>query len=858
MRAAGLSAAAWMLVLAGTAWGQAPASQPTVPAEAQKQPDPYEGRVIRAVVIRRPLADKPGEYAPVSAATAQLARNQIRSLEGREFRRDRADEDLARLTRLGLFKTIRSEVQLNGDGSVTVYVTVTERALVQDVQVVGNRQLTDQDLLAVLDVIPGTPVDRLQIDRGARAIEGAYRTKGFYGVRVEADSKELDESAIVLYRVVEGERVKVMGVRFDGNRTFTNRELSRQIKTTVAIPVLERGPLDDDVRKSDESAITQFYRDRGYLDARVSSRVQPSPNGKEAIVTFLIDEGPRYTLRSVRVWFTTPEALDQYARRAPASPSPGVTTPGARPAYLTPEQMREIGRSPLSAEQVMGIMSIKPGDVYSDDKVRRSVRLVQEAYSKLGHIRELGIQGVVPAGVEAKEVRDEARPEVDLILLIDEGKPAVVGTITVNGNEQTRASVVLREMRVAPERPLDMTALSESVRRIENTRLFAPQTTRATVQREDPARPGVRDIAVEVAETNTGTFSFGAVVDSDGGLVGQIGLRERNFDVLDLPDSFGEFFSGRSFRGGGQTATLDLQPGVSRQTYTVSLAEPYLLDTDYTGSVSFTYRTERLREYDEQRYGPRIGLGRRFGTIWDGVVAARYESVKLSDIEPDAPTDYFDFAKRSSVAGLGIELRRTTIPPAERFRPTYGSRLELGAEQVGLLGGDFEFTKLKLEYKTFFPVYESFLGYKTVVTLENRIAYIPQDKDEVPIYERYSMGGNSFRGFARRTIAPRGIRNDTGGVSDDPAFGTWSFFLGAEINQPVYQDIVSVVGFIDTGTVLDDPSLKDYRVAVGFGFRIYVRQLSPAPLAFDFGFPIVKEDRDRRRLFTFSIDLPYN
>ena len=34
--------------------------------------------------------------------------------------------------------------------------------------------------------------------------------------------------------------------------------------------------------------------------------------------------------------------------------------------------------------------------------------------------------------------------------------------------------------------------------------------------------------------------------------------------------------------------------------------------------------------------------------------------------------------------------------------------------------------------------------------------------------------------------------------------------------------------------------------------------LSPAPLAFDFGFPIVKEDDDEERLFTFTIDLPFN
>ena len=64
--------------------------------------------------------------------------------------------------------------------------------------------------------------------------------------------------------------------------------------------------------------------------------------------------------------------------------------------------------------------------------------------------------------------------------------------------------------------------------------------------------------------------------------------------------------------------------------------------------------------------------------------------------------------------------------------------------------------------------------------------------------------------------------------------------------------------FVDSGTVTFDPGFDDWRVSAGFGFRFYVPQLSPAPLALDFGFPIVKEDLDESRLFTFSIDLPFN
>ena len=82
-------------------------------------------------------------------------------------------------------------------------------------------------------------------------------------------------------------------------------------------------------------------------------------------------------------------------------------------------------------------------------------------------------------------------------------------------------------------------------------------------------------------------------------------------------------------------------------------------------------------------------------------------------------------------------------------------------------------------------------------------------------------------------------------------------FLGTEINQPVVEDIIGLVAFLDTGTVTDTPGIDEYRASVGFGVRINVRQLSPVPLAFDFGFPILKQTGDQERVFSFSIDLPY-
>ena len=134
--------------------------------------------------------------------------------------------------------------------------------------------------------------------------------------------------------------------------------------------------------------------------------------------------------------------------------------------------------------------------------------------------------------------------------------------------------------------------------------------------------------------------------------------------------------------------------------------------------------------------------------------------------------------------------------------------------------------------------------------------FIPQDSANVPIYERYYLGGQSFRGFDFRTISPKGLTL-AGLQTDDPVGGTWAFFAGIELRQPIYKGIVSVVAFIDTGTVTEEIGFDEYRVSTGFGIRLAVPQLSPVPLAFDFGFPLVSSSLDDDRLFTFSVDLPF-
>jgi outer membrane protein insertion porin family len=779
-----------------------------VGVSARAQPE-YEDRPIREIrIVELVEGGRPGD--PVGESLRQRVENNIRSRLGSPYREETVLEDVARLNRLGAFRRVESYAQLLSDGGVSLMFAVDEQPVIQDVQVTGNRRLNDAQLAVAVDLLVGTPLDRFQIDRAARRIEDLYREKGYYLARVTVDEKELEESNIVLFRIREGQRIKITDIQFEGNGSYEARRLRREIDTRVA-GLLRKGALDDIQMDQDVTALVDFYRNEGYLDVRADRIIRPSPDSKEAVVVFLVEEGPVYTLRGLKVEFA----------------------PGLDPVYTT--------------EQVMGLLSLNPGDVYSIKLLNESIEAVRSAYGQMGY---------TDAFVQQLELRDTVRPEVDLLLRINPGRKFLTGEVVIAGNDITKQNVVRRQVEVQPGRPLDTTGIERTKERLRRLRLFSPlppdRGVKITLQPPDPAEPEYRDVLIEVDETDTGEFAIGGAVSSDSGLIGRISLEQRNFDVTDTPDSLGDLFSGKAFRGAGQTFTLEALPGNEVQTYSIGLTEPYLFESDYSGSASVFFRDREFDEYDEQRLGTRLSVGRRFGTRWNGSLGFRVDSVELSDIAADRPVDVFAVEDRSTFMGFGPMLARTSLDRI--FLPNRGSRTEVSVEQVL---GDFTFNTVRAEHTVYIPLREDFLGRATVLRLTGQVAYQPQDKDEVPTYERLYLGGASFRGFDFRTVSPKGIRNDTMTQGDDPVGGTWLLFTGLEIRQPIYEDIFQIVGFVDAGTVTFDPGVEDYRVSVGIGLRFSIPMLSPAPIALDFGFPVVKEDSDERRVFTFSIDLPF-
>jgi len=776
-----------VLLLSGglRAWGQSDEAGADAPAE-------YAGRPIAEVRIDG-----------LVLVPERLVRNAIRVQAGDPYDAATVARDVVRLTHLGRFNEVRAEVEpVEAEGSVVLTYVVAEQPLLADVQTVGNKAISDQELAAVIQLRSGDPADPFLIERGQQQIVEAYEEEGYFVADVEIDRELLFEQGILIYRVREGPRVRIRQFRFEGNANIETKELRPSIESKTWFPLIRGGELNRERLELDAGEVRNFYRGEGYLDAQVGRRIDISPNEKDAVVTFLIDEGERYTVRDLRF-----EGL-----------------------LVFPEQ------------QVRQAIPLKVAAVFSQEKVEESIEILQNMYGKLGYI---------DTSVNVERLFIEGSTEVDLLIEIEEGSPAVVGKVTVRGNEVSKSKVVLRRVRgIEPGKPFDREGLERTRRGLRNTSLFRDGTVTVLGGPDDP----VRDVLIDVNEAQTGSITFGAGISSDSGLVGAINISQRNFDIADPPESFGEIISGRAFRGAGQSFSVDLQPGLETSRYSVSFSEPSFLESDFFFSTDGFYWQREREDFTEARYGGSFGFGQRFGDIYTASVNFSAENVSVEDIDDDAPVDVFDVRGDNFLESVGFRISRNTLD--DPIQPGSGSVASVAFDSFGMLGSDFEFQRVVGRFQTFFTVDRDFLDRKSVLSWRLETGFVFNEED-APLFERlYAGGSRSFRGFRFRGVGPRGVRNDNGEVGDDPVGGNFMLLTGLQYEFPLLADFLRGVVFTDQGTVLEDPGIEAWRASVGAGLRVKVPFLGQAPFAIDFAFPLLEEEGDEEQLISFDLAVP--
>jgi outer membrane protein insertion porin family len=353
---------------------------------------------------------------------------------------------------------------------------------------------------------------------------------------------------------------------------------------------------------------------------------------------------------------------------------------------------------------------------------------------------------------------------------------------------------------------------------------------------------GIVDLIGQVQETQTGRFSVGVGVNSDAGVLGNIVLEEQNFSLFNWPSRPGDLIYGNAFRGDGQHFRIEAVPGNELQRYTVTFNEPYLFDTPFSFGTNAFYYTRFYEDWKERRFGGNITSGYQVRPDLSLALTLRAEQVRLTDPRIPTPPEVADVVGNNDLYTGKITLLQDTRDNA--FLPTEGYMVQMDYEQAF---GQFTYPRGTIDARTYFLLHQRpDRSGRHVIALRGRAGITGSD---TPVFENFFIGGTTtLRGFDFRGASPVVMGTTVG--------GEFMVLASAEYLLPVTaDDALRMVFFVDTGTVEEDVRLDadTYRVAAGFGLRISVPGMGPAPIALDFAWPINKADTDDTRVFSFYV-----
>lgn len=463
-------------------------------------------------------------------------------------------------------------------------------------------------------------------------------------------------------------------------------------------------------------------------------------------------------------------------------------------------------------------IDIRSGQVYDASQVRDVIERISFNLADDG----FSFTDVVP-----RVTRHDRARTVDIDFEIVPAPRIFVERIDIEGNSETLDRVIRRQFALVEGDPLNKRDLKRAEDKIRALNIF--QSVR--VQIREGSAPDRAIIDVDVEEKPTGSLSFGVGYSSDSGIYGSLSLSDTNF------------------LGRGQAYSAEISIAEGAQVMAFSFTEPALLDRDLLGGISVYYRQVDRSESSFQQTNigikPRIAFPVSENSRLE--VAYNLSNDEIRDVNAGASILIVPGKQTTSSVSLTYTLDKRNSP----VDPSQGYRLKVTQEIAGL-GGDTKFSKTSANLKA----YTSFLDEDVILSAELEGGVLVSQDDPSRITDRFFLGGNSMRGFARGGIGPRDVGDSLGGNSFAIARLEASFPIGLPeeygIFGGVFYDIGSVWSLDDTagssGTV-DDSMIARSAAGVSLFWSTPI-----GPLRFNWAWPIQKETYDITEGFRVTLD----
>ncbi|HVU23627.1 MAG TPA: outer membrane protein assembly factor BamA, partial [Opitutus sp.] len=523
------------------------------------------------------------KFVGAAVVSEQVVRANMQVKEGGDLDDAMLDRDIRSLYKTGLFEFIEIKRQQVSPDVFNLVVEVTPKFRVLAVKFEGNKKVRTHRLEKEVKSRPNTALDERQVKEDSEKIREYYQKAGYNQVSVSytIDRDRATSFGTVIFKVHEGERVKIAGVRFAGNEHVKAKHLRHEMETKkwwMFSWLLGTGRFKDDEFEDDLDKLRDYYRERGYLDVQIPEEkvIFAYPKPGRLILTINISEGRQYHIGEIT-----------------------FTGNKLHPSALLRRVVRQ-----------------RSGMIFSPSKLDKDVERIQDFY---GH------DGYLDTYVRLERKPNIATGNIDIAYNIEESDKFHVESIEIDGNTKTKSTVIVRELVLGPGDVFDTVRMKISKLRLENTRFFDD----VSVTPQETNIPGRRNLRVSVKEGRTGNLSFGAGFSSLERATVFAELSQGNFDL----------FNRRSlFQGAGQKFRLKLSVGTLSSEIAMNFEEPWLFQQQL--AVGFeVFRTSS--EYNSTYYteidsGFEVYLRKHLFGLLEGRLSYTYEVVGIHDVSSAA------------------------------------------------------------------------------------------------------------------------------------------------------------------------------------------------------------------------------
>ncbi|MCH8615355.1 outer membrane protein assembly factor BamA [Sphingomonas sp. SM33] len=758
------------------AQGQAPAAGQPAPLPPAPVARPAASGVIRSIAVRGSQRLEPETIR----AYANLA-------PGQTYTAETLDAALKDLYATELF----SDVVITGAETGAIVITVQENPVINRIILEGNKRIKDDKIVPEIKLKPREIFTRSKVRADVDRIIELYKRQGRFAARVEPKIVNLEQNRVdLVFEIYEGDKSKVRSINIIGNNAFGDDRLRKEMFTRQA-----GGPLgflksndsyDPDRLAADQQKLRAFYLTQGYADFRVvSALAELTPDRRDFVITYVIEEGPRYKFGTVQA---------------------------------------ESALRDLPNERIVEGVKIKSGDWFN-------AKQVEDAVTKLSE--EAGNLGYAFADINPSYDRDAEKRLMNITFRVGETPRVYVERIDIQGNTATRDKVIRREFRINEGDAFNALKVKRSQDRLQSLGFFQENLE---IKQTEGSTPDRVVLGVNVEEKSTGELQLSAGYSSLEQFILSASIAQRNFmgkgQILQAGVNWSRYSKSIQL-GIDEPYFLDKNILVGGDIFRQDYNSFNYIGNDRNTTYSQTSTGTRLRlGFPVNEY---VSFGTRYSLVMDNITLD--ESTFFTD--PDLVTDpdgsgpltgsngplppvcdprkagtYLcnELGKRlTSAVGYSVIFNN-----ANGIHPTQGQVASFSQDFAGL-GGDVKYIRTRVNGTKYWSL--GLLGGGWVFSAHAEGGYIhPLEKapgvneDAVRITDRFF--GTQLRGFDIRGIGPRVIReqyNSDGTINTDSnvvsdALGGRAYYMGRlELEFPVSSTLKSFglrpSAFIDVGSV---------------------------------------------------------